>query len=497
MFKGATDSSGIKSFRLFEYFAIASLVVVSASTIVLSAFLFHQTTTTLLRKNENFALLLSKNLNSQVFRKFVLPTVRRFGKIRLRDEQQYNLLDTVVHTVTYGFKVESVSLYSNDYLMVYSTGYTHAQMLDLSTQQDYLGKALVPDMGLKNALKGISSSRIISLGGLTSLYFGNENAIKKLRTVAPFRTDLQVESKSEPVMGALEIVLDVTDDFREIWQQQLLTIAMAVTIMGLMFVTLLLIVRRAEHILDRRSQEKERLEQELSHAERLAGLGRMIAGVSHEIRNPLGIIKSTAEILAQRIQKYEPGNRLAGVIVTESDRMNAIVTEFLDFARPQVPRPVPCMLSDIIERNLTALDPHMKVNNIRVEKNFSPDLETIMADPDLLYRGLLNIFNNSIQAMPDGGLMKITVERSSQNGLPVQCITVQDMGEGIPPEAMENLFTPFFTTREKGTGLGLAILKNIVEGHGGKIFIDSPISINPQGEGIGTAVSIFLTANRK
>ena len=99
--------------------------------------------------------------------------------------------------------------------------------------------------------------------------------------------------------------------------------------------------------------------------------------------------------------------------------------------------------------------------------------------------------------MPDGGLMKITVERSSQNGLPVQCVTVQDTGEGIPPEAMENLFTPFFTTREKGTGLGLAILKNIVEGHGGKIFIDSPISTNPQGERMGTAVSIFLTANRK
>ena len=440
--------------------------------------------------------MLSKNLNSQVFRKFVIPTVRRYGRIRLRDEQQYKLLDTVVRTVTYGFKVESITLYSNDYLMVYSTEYTHEQMLELSTQQEYLGRALTPDAALKNALKGISISRVISLDGATSLYFGSEKGIKKLRTVAPFRTDLQVANKSEPVMGALEIVLDITEDFREIWEQQLLTIAMAVVIMGLMFATLLLIVRRAEHIIERRSREKERLEQELSHAARLAGLGRMVAGVSHEIRNPLGIIKSTAEILAQRMQKYEPGSRLAEVIVTESNRMNAIVTEFLDFARPQVPRAVPCMLADIVEKNLDALGPHLEGSNIQVEKSFSPGLDHIMVDPDLMYRGLLNVFNNAIQAMPDGGIIRISIEKCYEDGVPAQRIIVQDSGEGIPAEAMENLFTPFFTTRVKGTGLGLAILKNIVEDHDGRVLVNSPVSESSTGERFGTAVSIILKTNQ-
>jgi signal transduction histidine kinase len=496
MFKSSAERKGIKSFRLFEYFALASLLVVSASTVVLSAVLFHQTKTTLVRKNEAFALLLSKNLNGQVFRKFVLPTVRRYGRIRLRDEQQYRLLDTVVRTVTYGFKVESITLYSTDYLMVYSTGYTHEQMLELSTQQEYLGKALAPDAALRNALNGINTSRVISLGGATSVYFGHDKGIKKLRSVAPFRTDLEVANKSEPVMGALEIVLDSTDDFREIWEQQLLTIAMAVVIMGLMFGTLLLIVRRADHIIERRSREKERLEQELSHAARLAGLGRMIAGVSHEIRNPLGIIKSTAELLAQRIQKYEPGNRLAEVIVTESNRMNAIVTEFLDFARPQVPRPVPCMLVDIVEKNLDALGPHLEGSNIQVEKTFSPGLDRIIVDPDLMYRGLLNVFNNAIQAMPDGGIMRISIEKCHEDGGSAQRIVVQDSGEGIPAEAMENLFTPFFTTREKGTGLGLAILKNIVEGHDGKILVDSPVSESSTGEQFGTAISIILKTDQ-
>jgi len=297
-------------------------------------------------------------------------------------------------------------------------------------------------------------------------------------------------------MGALEIVLDITEDFREIWEQQLLTIAMAVVIMGLMFATLLLIVRRAEHIIERRSREKERLEQELSHAARLAGLGRMVAGVSHEIRNPLGIIKSTAEILAQRMQKYEPGSRLAEVIVTESNRMNAIVTEFLDFARPQVPRSVPCMLADIVEKNLDALGPHLEGSNIQVEKSFSPGLDHIMVDPDLMYRGLLNVFNNAIQAMPDGGIIRISIEKCYEDGVPAQRIIVQDSGEGIPAEAMENLFTPFFTTRVKGTGLGLAILKNIVEDHDGRVLVNSPVSESSTGERFGTAVSIILKTNQ-
>jgi signal transduction histidine kinase len=155
------------------------------------------------------------------------------------------------------------------------------------------------------------------------------------------------------------------------------------------------------------------------------------------------------------------------------------------------------MLSDIVQRNLDALGPQLEGKNIRVEKNPSPGLEALMVDPDLMYRGLLNVFNNAIQAMPDGGLIKVIIEKSYQNGMPVQRITVQDTGEGIPAEAMENLFTPFFTTREKGTGLGLAILKNIVEGHGGEILIDSPVSEGPEGKETGTAVSIILAISGK
>ena len=492
MINSSPDSAGIKPFRLFTYFALASFVVIAASTIILSLFLFHQEKSILLRKNEDFALLLSENLNNQIFRKFVLPTTKRYGKITLRQEAQYSLLDTVVKTTLYGFKVGAVTLYSDDRLMVYSTKYDLDKMLKLSTQPEYLGIQTDPNPDLVKALEGSSKSHIISHGSLFQLYFSHDTGLKILRTMAPFYLDLDIATKTEPIMGALEIVLDITEDFRGIMKQQILTMSTAVLIMFFLFITLLMIVRRAEQILERRQQEKERLEQQLNQSERLAGLGRMVAGVSHEIRNPLGIISSTAEILAKRMHQYEPQNKLADIILEESNRMNGVVTEFLDFARPQAPKAEPCMISDVMERNLTHLTPQFEKIGIRVQRRISPDLGPISIDPDLLYRSLLNIFNNAIQAMPDGGILTVGIEKVRENGKQFQRITVSDTGDGIPEEAKKNLFSPFFTTREKGTGLGLAIVKNIVEGHGGHIEIESPVEKDSEGNLFGTLVSITL-----
>ncbi len=356
-----------------------------------------------MRTNESFSLLLADNLNNQIFRKFVLPTIQHFGKIKLREEAQYQLLSTIVETTIYGFDVDSVTLYSHDKMMVFSTKYPLDRMIEFSSQSEVLGVKADEDPDLDLALNGFHKTKIISTANILRLYLEPETSRVKMKTMAPFRTDLKVETKTEPVMGALEIVLDVTDEMREIWKQEILTVSAALVIMFVLFLTLLGIVRRAELIIDRRQQEKERLEEQLNQAERLAGLGRMVAGVAHEIRNPLGIISSTAEILAQQIVKYEPKNRLADVILEESQRMNRVVTEFLDFARPQAPKREPIKLQDVLERNLSSLAPQLDRRNIEVEKVFDPKLQPIAADSDLLYRGFLNIFNNAIQAMPEGG----------------------------------------------------------------------------------------------
>ena len=484
-----------KPFRLVKYFSVASFLAILIATVLLSFFFFQRDKSMLLKRNEEFAFLLAENLNHQVFQKFVMPTALLYGKMSLSDPKQYNLLDKVVSSTTYGFNVERVTIYSHDDLMVYSTEYTIEQMLEKSHQKEPFGLAIKPNEHYESALKGTTSSMLVTGGSIARLLVrGNYvKGIKLLSTYAPFRVDLTLESKSERVIGVLEITQDITKGYLSILKNQALSIAIFIGVMTFLFVSLLLIVHRAQWIIHRRAEEKKRLEEQLNHAERLAGLGQMVAGVSHEIRNPLGIIRSTGEMLAQRMEKYEPGNRLAQVIVEESTRLDRIVTEFLDFARPQVPNPVPCDLGQLILRNLDILEPELSRFRIKLETSMQTDLESIMIDPDLMYRGLLNVFNNAVQSMPDGGRMRVSLSNGQHGGVPVQIVQVEDTGDGVPHETLDSIFQPFFTTREKGTGLGLSIVKNIVEAHGGWVDVESPVTsdLNPS-EDRGTRFTLTL-----
>ena len=162
------------------------------------------------------------------------------------------------------------------------------------------------------------------------------------------------------VLGIFEVDQDLTVEYAEITKFQYLSVAISVGFAALIFIILRQIIVRGERIIDQRNQERRRLEQKLHHSERLATLGQMVAAVSHEIRNPLGIISSTAEILQGKIKTYEPNNQLAEIIVEESRRLNGIVTEFLDFARPQTPKITDCSLEDVLEKNLSYLAPSLE-----------------------------------------------------------------------------------------------------------------------------------------
>ncbi|MBI4776867.1 MAG: two-component sensor histidine kinase [Deltaproteobacteria bacterium] len=494
------QGKALKPFRLVKYFSVASFVVILVATILLSFFFFQRDKSMLLKRNEEFAVLLAENLNHQVFQKFVMPTALVYGKMSLRDPKQYNLLDKVVRGTTYGFNVERVVIYSHDDLMVYSTEYTIDQMLEKSRQEGPFGLSIKPDEHYLSALRGRASSLLETTGSIASLLVRGDrgDGVRLLSTYAPFRVDLTLETKSEKVIGVLKITQDITVGYLSILKNQTLTIAIFIVVMTFLFVSLLLIVHRAQRIIHRRAEEKKRLEEQLNHAERLAGLGQMVAGVSHEIRNPLGIIRSTGEMLAQRMEKYEPGNRLSQVIVEESTRLDRIVTEFLDFARPQVPNPVPYDLRQLILRNLEVLEPESNRFQIEIQTSLQADLEPIHIDPNLMYRGLLNVFNNAIQSMPDGGKMRVSLSNGMHAGVPVQTVQVEDTGDGVPAETLKHIFQPFFTTREKGTGLGLSIVKNIVEGHGGWIDVESPVTsdLNPSRDR-GTRFTIILPMRRE
>lgn len=459
-----------KQFRLVKFFAWGSFIVIVIFSFPFSMVISQQAKEILLRSYENNAILVGENLNYQVFQSFVIPVNWRYGGIRLRDREQSELMDKIVQNAIHGLNVDLVN--------VYDIG---KGVIAYSTDPDQIGKKVRESLGYKRAIKGERSSGLIStrdeLWGLGIDFMGRR---KTLRTYIPFRVE-NPYTGSIGIGGVFELIQDMSKQYESIVKFQYLTFGLSILIMGLIFVALLLIVHKAERMIEQRAQEQRELESQLHLAERLAALGEMVAGISHEIRNPLGIIRSTAELLGEMPDANDTQKRLSGVIKEESTRLNQIVTEFLDFARPQVPNLQECQLEEIIEKNLSFIGPELEKQGIQVQDNLNGRSFRLRADHDLLYRAFLNILINAIQSMQNGGTIDIKVEEARDTFQ----IEIEDTGCGISEENADKIFHPFFTTKEKGSGLGLSIVRKIIEGHRGTIDIQSR-------EGEGTKVEVQL-----
>ncbi len=457
-------------FRLVKFFSYASFVILIISSFTLSMVISQRATKVMMTTYENHALLIANNLNHQVFHYFVRPVRYRYGAISLREKEQSDLMDKIVRTTIHSFKIERVNIYD-----------IKKGQIAYSTDRDLIGLTGRGGMGYRTALEGKHSSRLISrepaLFGTWFMDFAKE---KKLRTFIPFRAEPPKSYLG--ILGIFELTQDLTKEYESITKFRYLIFGVSLAIMFLIFLALLLVVRKAEHILRKRAQEQKLLEDQLNQAERLAALGEMVAGVSHEIKNPLGIIRSTAELLEEKSASDEIQKKLSTIIVEESGRLNDILADFLDFARPQAPSFQDCRLEEIIDRNLSFLRPELDKKRVFVNNgNLNSGAFTIEADPGLLYRAFLNIFINAIQSMKDGGNIKIAIEEEKDN----YRVEIQDTGIGITKENLNKIFNPFFTTKEKGSGLGLSIVKNIIEGHKGTVLVESE-------EEVGTRVSVTL-----
>lgn len=216
--------------------------------------------------------------------------------------------------------------------------------------------------------------------------------------------------------------------------------------------------------------------------ERLAALGQLSAGLAHELRNPLGTMKTSAEMLLQNVDTdHAVAREMAGFISSEVDRTNSLVTRFLDFARPLALRLEPTDVTRIIDRAVADVKKHSPPLEVAIHKNYSPDIPPFLLDGEFVERVMYNLLMNAAQASPAGG--SITVNTRRVDGT-VE-IGVIDRGSGIEPRHMENIFNPFFTTKATGVGLGLAIVSKIIDEHGGKIAVDSR-------PGVGTTFRVFL-----
>ena len=235
------------------------------------------------------------------------------------------------------------------------------------------------------------------------------------------------------------------------------------------------------------SQAYERVKER----DRLAALGEMAAGLAHEIRNPLGAIKGAAQLLGKPSSVEETAEFLE-IIVEEANRLNNVVTRFLDYARSERPGREGAGKVDLntVVRKTEQLLRQDLAKNVELRIRIDDQLPQIAGDPDSLMQVFLNLGQNALQAMPDGGTLEILTTRRRRSRLgygQFAEVRFRDTGHGIPRDKLKKLFIPFYTTKQKGTGLGLAISHRIVNQHGGTIEVRSTI-------GQGSTFSVFLPA---
>jgi signal transduction histidine kinase len=239
-------------------------------------------------------------------------------------------------------------------------------------------------------------------------------------------------------------------------------------------------VREYQSLSETLSEANRNLKQaqaEARRAERLAALGQLSAGLAHEIRNPLGVIKGSAELLDQKLAASDPlSQELAGFIYAEVNRLSALVGRFLDFARPSQLVLHAENLTEVMEQSLKTTTQQGATAKVRIMRDFSPDLPPAMIDRELCEQAFTNLLLNACEAMGEqGGELRIrmhpAVASDHEHEADEVMVEIEDSGPGVPPDLKEQIFNPFFTTKKTGVGLGLAIVSKIVDAHGGTLTL--------------------------
>jgi len=221
---------------------------------------------------------------------------------------------------------------------------------------------------------------------------------------------------------------------------------------------------------ERRQRAKlKEAQEELIQANKFKVLGELASGMAHEIRNPLGSIQGSLEILKEDYKEGDKKAEFLNILFKEIKRLNRVVTDFLSYARPSKPALVSCDLNQLIQESLSIVKPEADKKQIALSTYFNTKLPQIQADPSQLKQAFLNLLLNSLQALDSSG--EISVSSDVYNGWIT--VEIKDSGPGISPENLPKVFIPFFTTKKEGVGLGLGIVERIIQNHQGKITVES------------------------
>ena len=443
-----------RAFQLVKFVSWSFFLVILGCSILMIVVIGNYAQKTILQKNREYAHLLGENLNHQIYRRFTLPTVLGYGEVELKQKQQYERLDRVIRATIHGFRVLDVRVLDVEGNVAYTM-----DQEDLK-QENMVGR------GFQKAKQGEPWYQILRRKGSLWSYLDLDLADQShvLHTSFPLRAEKSLSPREKgPIIGILQFSQDITSDHETILYFQFLVAVIIISSSLLLFFILYMIILRADRIIAERIRERERLEHKLHQNEKLASMGRMVASISHEIRNPLGIIQSSAEMLSKRSQKENSTEgRLARAVYEESQRLSRTVQDFLDYARPKQPTMQDVDLAEIVERCLGSLDSEIRHKEISVEKHL-PEEIPLRGDRDLFYLALYNLILNALQAMDGPGEIRLAwLEEKGR-------MEIRDSGPGFSRDLAGKFTEPFFTTKEKGTGLGLAIVKNILDSHGASL----------------------------
>ena len=215
----------------------------------------------------------------------------------------------------------------------------------------------------------------------------------------------------------------------------------------------------------------KQMEQRMRQADRLAAVGRLSANMAHEIRNPLASISGAVEALARDLPPDHTRSQLVEIVLRESARLNQIVGDFLDYARPAPMAPIEINMAEILDEVLLLIEHRALPSNLKVSREYGETLPT-RADPQRLRQAVWNLCLNAVQAMPDGGELRVGAQPLREHRGRLQ-ISIADTGQGIAEADLPHIFEPFFSTKPEGSGIGLALVYRVVEEHGGSIEVRS------------------------
>ncbi len=500
-----------EKFHLMLYYSITSFIVIGIVSFLVGEVFSRIEKNDLIERSEKYAGYIVGHINHEMYEDFFTPTIGKYGYIDLENNQdQFERLDKVIKSNIYGFNLKKVYLFDMNSQIIYSNISEHVgYVLERGS-----------NMQLDSAIKGAPASALQYPGMKDSKGVNVEESL--LESYYPVYEFNEGAINREKQVGVLEIYQNMKDLDIQITKAHRKAVIITGSSMGLMFLILLMIIKKASSVIclktDQLVEARDHLEEKvgertqeikqtyerlqeaqkrLNRSEKLAGIGTLAAGVAHEINNPLASVASCAEGLINRIDNVDFKSKddedvfpdYLKTICDETYRCKSIISKLLDFSRRQVPVPGKVDINSLLSDVVTLLRRQKELNKLSIELNFSSEPLVIYGDFNQLKQVSLNMILNAIDAIEDGGKIRISTGRSDDEAQ----IKFEDSGCGIASENLDKIFEPFFSTKApgKGTGLGLSICYGIIEEHKGKILVSS------DGAGEGTVFTIILPVAAK